>query len=315
VTFSRSALRAAGWTDAELRVATRNGRLVRVTRDALVAGGSADDVRTRAAAALSTQHAEAAISHRSAAVLLDLPYAPAAWSLPDQPVDLTAPRHDLTRSSRRGVRRRLASLPDADVVDCGGLRVTSVARTLVDLARIEPKLLAVQLTDAALTRNRCTPDELVAVCDRMVRVPGVLRARDVAQLARAGVDSPPETTVRLQIVQQGLPEPAVCLRIVEDGRLVVRGDLGYWEWLLWLEYDGWDWHHDRAAFRYDRSHDRWLVRRGWEVMRLHDEDVASPAGYLRQLDRALAGAPARIAALPAGLSPEADAARRLLRGA
>lgn len=82
---------------------------------------------------------------------------------------------------------------------------------------------------------------------------------------RPGVDSPGETRTRLAIVDAGLPETDVRIELWDDGVGVVRGDLGYRRWLIWVE-----------------------------------------------LAQALGAAPARIAALPAGLSPEADVAREAL---
>ena len=244
--------------------------------------------------------------------MLGLRWLPAAWRLTAEPIDVTAARDDLSRSARGGIRRRIADLPDADVVVVGGLRVTSPARTIVDLARTEPMLLALQLADGALRDEHCTAADLVAVCDRMVRVPNVRRARRVAELTRPGVDSPQETLVRRQIVDAGLPEPTPRLELHEDGRLLAAGDLGYWKWLIWLEYDGYEFHSERGMFGSDRSRDRWLGRRGWEVMRLHADDAARPTAYLRELEAAIRDAPARIAAMDPSRSPELAAAQQLL---
>jgi hypothetical protein len=309
---SRDALRRSGWSDARIRSAMRRGDLVATTRGVLLPGAVADEHAARCAAALAGQHPAAAVSHRSAAVLHAFRWLPPTWSLSTEPIDLTAPREDLTRSSRRGLRRRLAAVPHDDVVVCHGLRVTSPARTLVDLARTEPRLLAVQIADGALTDGQCSPDALLQVCDRMVRVPNVTRARAMARLARVGVDSPAETTARLHIVDAGLPEPDVRLELHEDERLLAAGDLGYWRWLIWIEYDGFDVHGARTAFGSDRFRDRWLTRRGWEPMRLYGGDLARPGGFLRQLDASIREAPARIAALDPRRSPEVAAAQALL---
>jgi hypothetical protein len=310
--FDRDALRLAGWSDDQIHGALRRGDLVRVARNAVVPGALADDHRARLAAALLTQRKDAAASHRAAAVAHGFRWLPATWQLADEPIDVTAERDDVTRSARAGLRRRIAALPAADVVEWRGLPVTSPARTVVDLARTEPQLLAVQIADGVLTERRCTKDDLVAVCDRMVRVPHVRRARRVVELAQSGVDSPPETTARLLIVHSGLPAPETRLEIWEHDRLVAAGDLGYRQWLLWLEYDGWIVHGEREVFGSDRARDRWLARRGWEVMRLCAEDLRAPGPFLRQLESAIRDAPARVLALDPGRSPEVAAAQALL---
>ena len=309
---TRAELRRDGWTDASIRSAMRRGDLVAITRGVLLPRDAADDHAARCAAALASQHPAAVVSHRSAAVLHAFRWLPPTWSLSTEPIDITAPRDDLTRSGRRGIRRRLAAVPDDDAVDRHGLRVSSAARTLVDLARTEPRLLAVQVADGALTDERCSPRALIDVCDRMVRVPGVRQARAVAGLARMGVDSPAETSARLHVVDAGLPEPDLRLELYERGRLAAVGDMGYWRWLIWIEYDGFAVHGQRQTFGTDRFRDRWLTRRGWEPMRLYADDLVRPAAFLRQLDASIREAPGRIAALDPRRSPEAAAAQALL---
>lgn len=312
---SRDDLRAAGWTDAAIDNAVRRGRLVAVTRGTLVPAESMHDIAIRCGAALSTQRADAAVSHRSAALMRSWPWLPATWSLDHAPIDITAARDDTSRSRRCGLNRRLGALPLEDVGLVDGLRVTSDARTAVDLARTEDGLLAVQLMDWLLTSERCTPEDFAAVTARMAGVPGVAKARAAIALARPGVDSPAETHVRLQAVDAGFPHPDTCLRIEEDGLLLARGDLGYRRWLIWIEYDSWEWHKDRGIFASDRSRDRWVTRRGWEGMRLTDNDMRSPRNWLTQLGQAIAEAPARIMAMDPRRSPEVAEAQALLRRA
>jgi hypothetical protein len=309
---SRETLRALGWTDTAVDSALRNGSRVAVARGVLLPITAADTLQQRCGAALATQRKDAAISHRHGALCHGWPWVPTSWQDPTAAVDLTVARDDLTRSARRGLNRKIADLPEDDVIEIDGLRVTSAARTAVDIARTEPRLIAVQLMDWLLTNTSTTAENLRAVTHRMVRVPNVCRARAAIDLARAGVDSPPETTARLQAVSALLPHPDTCLRIEEDGVLLARGDLGYWRSLIWIEYDGWEWHSSRGVFSSDRVRDRWLARRGWECMRLTDKDLRSPRNWLDQLGQAIADAPDRIAAMAPGRSPEVAAAQALL---
>ena len=312
---NRETLRAAGWSDADINSSLRDGSHVAVVRGVLLPITEADTLYQRCGAILSTQRKDAAVSHRHASLLHGWPWVPTPWHDPTTRVSVTVARDDLTRSSRRGIDRRIADLPEDDVTMVAGLRVTSQARTAVDIARTEPQLLAVQLIDWLLTNTTTTHDDLRAVTDRMVRVPGVCKARAAIDLARVGVDSPAETTARLQAVSASLPHPDTCLRIEEDGVLLARGDLGYWRWLIWIEYDGWEWHSSRGVFGSDRVRDRWVSRRGWEPMRITDRDIRSPRNWLGQLAGAIADAPARIAAMDASRSPEVAAAKALLDSA
>src|SRR4051794_12163457 len=119
--FDRQALRAAGWSDERIRSALRRDELVSVAHGALVPHELADDLHARCAAVLMTQRKDAAVSHRAAAVALGFRWLPAMWNLSTEPVDVTAERDDVTRSARRGMRRRIAALPCEDVTTWRGL--------------------------------------------------------------------------------------------------------------------------------------------------------------------------------------------------
>jgi hypothetical protein len=188
-------LRTAGWSRAQMRAALRAGEFAQEVRGLWLPGEEADDLYQQCAAALATQRADAAISRRTAAVVHGFAWLPQEWKQPTRDIDITVARDDLTRSSRQGIGRRIADLPADDVVVWRGLRVTSPARTAVDLARFETaRVVAVQILDGVLRFGFCTREEMHAVTARMVRVPWVRRADERIALARDGVDSPPETS-------------------------------------------------------------------------------------------------------------------------
>lgn len=221
---------------------------------------------------------------------------------------------DEARRHREGLRlhRRLISPEDVVLID--GIACFSAARTLVELARSRlPALLVVQILDGALRDERVTQEELEACLARFPGERGIARARGLVRRARCGVDSPRETELRLLFEDGGLPELDVPLELCDDdGEVLARGDLGYWRWLIWGEYDGFESHSKRKAFRGDRVGDRALRGRGWHVMRFVDEDFSRPGIVCRQVAQAIADAPARIAAVPANRSPEVAAARKVL---
>jgi hypothetical protein len=312
IPLDRTALREQGLSQSQIDHAVRRGALIATQRGVLIPASAFSTYDVRCRAALSTQRADAVVWRRSAAVLHQLPYLPPEWSYRSALVDVAAQRDDLTRSARIGMQRRLCRLDECDVTTIDGLRVTTVARTLADLSRDHPHVLMVGLMDAAVQAGRCSVAELHTVLPRLFGLRGVVRARDAICDVREGADSPGESRARLAVVDAGLPEPELRLELWEDSVLVARGDLGYYRWLIWMEYDGFAVHAEQRVFRSDRHRDRWLVRRGWEVMRLSDIDIRQPARFTGHLGQSLLAAPARIAALPPGLSPEADAARALL---
>lgn len=96
--------------------------------------------------------------------------------------------------------------PD-EVVRISGLVVTSLARTVVDLARASPPEVGVVLADAA-QRTGPDPDEVAEVLDRSVRRPGCAKARRALAFADGRAESVGESRSRFAIARAGLPEPA-----------------------------------------------------------------------------------------------------------
>jgi hypothetical protein len=211
----RATLLADGYTDKQLRVLRRTGELSPVRPGAyLKIGpgevdlevGSAARHRATVLAAARRLAPGSVISHISAAVLHDLPL----W-LPSghQPTD----RVQVTRDRRTGARRspyldlHSAALHPDDVVGMDGLLVTSVARTVVDLARSLPFERALIPADAALHQHRTTPAELALAIERGAHRPGNAAARRLVAFADAGAESPGESRSRVAIAQAGLPAP------------------------------------------------------------------------------------------------------------
>lgn len=135
-----------------------------------------------------------------------------------------------------GVDSRVSSDPWG-VVTLRGVRVTSPLRTFLDLAEDLDLVELVVLGDSLVRTTTLTPGQLVAGA----ATPGRHRrhARRAASLVRAGVDSAPETRVRLLLVLAGLPEPEVNIVIYDhDGVVLRRIDLGYRRQKVGVEYDG-----------------------------------------------------------------------------
>jgi hypothetical protein len=256
------------------------------------------------------------LSHWTAAVLLGVRWLPEPVRRSDAIVHVTAGR-SYAGGHRAGLRVHWRAVPPDEVVIVHGIACTSATRTLIELIRdpsMTSRLLAVQLLDGALRDGLTTHAALLACLDRMPGQRGVARARDLVHRSRCGVDSPQETWMRLTLEDGAVGFAVdVDLRIDDaDGLTLARGDLGSKQLLLWGEYDGFEWHTGREAFRADRVGDRWLQRRGWHVMRFVDEDLRHPARTCREWRQAAADAPARIAALDPTRSREIARAWLLL---
>lgn len=222
--FTRQEAADNQWTRSALRYAVRSGRLARLSPGVYAPAfdDSAEAVARRArfavrsvAAVLATSGSVA--SHLSAACLAGLP----TWSAPELPCITVSPGRT---GDALSVHLHRASMDSADVIDGDGILRTTVARTVVDIAREHGWIEAVVVGDAALAGGMTTTAQLDTVLAACAHWPGICRARGVvAELDRLA-ESPLESVSRMRIRQLGLPPPRLQvpitdLRGVELGRV------------------------------------------------------------------------------------------------
>jgi hypothetical protein len=186
------------------------------------------------AAAVPRVAADAVVSHVSAVVLLGLP----VWNLPLDRVHTTRPRRSsAVRTGRLHVHT--APLEADDVVEVGGFRTTSAARTLADIARTVGFEQAVVILDAALHRHLVSTDELFTVLARMSRWRGVPAARRAIGFARPGAVSPGESRSRVAMLRHGVAPPVLQWEVRSPGGVVLgTADFGWPEHGWAGEFDG-----------------------------------------------------------------------------
>jgi hypothetical protein len=232
----RPALLAAGHTDDDLRRLRAQRRLTAVRPGAYVPSDDPrlDDAVARHAlavrATVRTLSPDAVVSHVSAAVLHGLPL----WAVP-------LDRVHATRDRRTGGRRtallhlHTVGLDPSEIDEVDGVTVTSVDRTLADLARMLPFEPALVVADAALHRHRTSAAAFTAAVARAAGRQGSPRARRVAAAVDLRAESPGETCSRVAIARAGLPAPTLQYEVPEIG---ARTDF-YWEEFRTIgEFDG-----------------------------------------------------------------------------
>lgn len=232
----RRKLLAAGWTDAELRRRRLAGGLVTVGRGAYLSGGDErlDDAAARhALAAVAAGAGDGAISHVSAAALHGLP----VWGLRLERAHRTRHRDSGGRRSR-GIHLHTAPLDADEIVEIGGVPLTTAARTVVDVARNGPFEPAVAVADAALRLRLVTHAELEAAVTRARGWPGVPRARRVVAFADGRSESVGESRSRVAIARAGLPVPELQFAVRIRGDDVAFTDFGWPRWYTVGEFDG-----------------------------------------------------------------------------
>jgi hypothetical protein len=192
-----------------------------------------EQYRARVHAVARVIRRSAVFSHFSAMALWRLPMVGRWPDLPELLCESSSGR------SRPAYRARLGRPPsDAVVVD--GVRITSVARTVVDVARTALLGTAVAVADAALagfspgksmTRYTVTSNDLVLELDASNAKKGRARCTSVIELADGASGSPGESVSRVAMHLQGLPMPVLQHEFRDS-----RGRIGYVDF-WWPEFD------------------------------------------------------------------------------
>jgi hypothetical protein len=238
-------LSAAGLSSAMIRTLVKRGVLTSVCREAyargeLAAGAAAAGPRTErmlsvaAAVAVAGDHVFA--SHYDAAIVhgLDLLEKPAA-----DVVTLSRPHWSPgSKTGRPGTDMHRVALPSAHVRIRDGIPVTSVARTVVDLARTLPFRSGVVVADSALHGYQVGKGELEAVVRDCARWPGIAKARQVVEFSDALAESPFESIARVAFRDGGLPPPMLQVWIMGPDHAIARVDFLWDEHATIAEADG-----------------------------------------------------------------------------
>jgi hypothetical protein len=238
----RPQLLEAGFTEDEVRRLVRAGRLTPLRRGVYVEGSLPDDVLARHVlqikAALGELADDAVVSHVSAAVLHGL----RIWAVPLDRVHVTRARRNGGRCGAL-VHVHTAPLDPAEVDTVGGLPVTSLARTVADLARTLPFEQAVVLADSAMfyrRADRIERSDLTEALERAPRWPGSPAARRAIAFANGRSESVGESRSRVAIAAAGLPAPVLQWEVhaAGTGDLIGRVDFGWPELRTVGEFDG-----------------------------------------------------------------------------
>lgn len=206
--------------------------------------------RTRVRAAALTSHHGAQFSHDSAAAMWHLPTI-GRW--PDSVHELVGPRNGGT--SRVGIRRHALGTDGSAAVH-DGVTVTSLPRTVVDMACSTSFVRAVAMADAALGNphgttalGTTTAEQLRGVADELEPYRGLVRARRVLEFATASSGSPGESFARVQFHALRLPAPELQVPFFDEDGYIGTADF-YWSALRLIgEFDGMSKYGPRRRFQ------------------------------------------------------------------
>lgn len=189
----------------------------------------------------------------------------------DWPVELTAPGH----LAIDGCVTYLTPLPEEDVTEHKGVRLTTMERTALDCARWLPLPEAVAALDQFARRGV----DLEALWHRPLNS---WRLRDTLSLADRGAASPRESWLRVILVEGGLPRPATQLRVPLSGNRSAYLDLGWEEYKLAVEYDGQEHHTSCDDRQRDADRREELRQLGWRVIAVRRDVIPGQTADLLQ---------------------------------
>jgi very-short-patch-repair endonuclease len=291
-----------GFGDEAIRSQLRSGRLHQLHRSSYAVGHRIVPRRGKWLAAVLAMGPGAFLSHESAAAL---------WGLVgDRPeVDVTAPGGRQERPGRKGMTVHRCKLHSDEVTVHERIPVSTVARTLFDLAERGP---ANRLKDAWDEASRLRLLRVPEVTTAYDRGRGRLRARRrIRPFLAARQRLVEDLASRLEdrfaafVVDHRLPPPQT--NVLVDGDEV---DVLWPGARLIVELDSWEFHAHRAAFEKDRSRDADHLLDGYRTLRVtHRRLSEEPVRLAAQIQALLAASyserrtSAAIAAVSVGLSP------------
>ena len=215
------------------------------------------------------------------------------------------------KTSRAGVRcLRVAPLRADEVTVRHGLRVTTPARTLVDLAATTPPAELERLIEEMQVQGLASPAEILEGLRRGAGRPGIRKLRAVADLLDEPLFTRSEAERRLKALLRSAALPMPRTNVKRAGWEV---DAVWDRQRLVVEVDGYRYHRTRAKFERDRRKDGQLLLAGYRVLRItwrqltrepdtRDRDDRGSAGRLK-LARAGVFTPSLPVSDPGKVSP------------
>ena len=208
---------------------------------------------------------------------------------PSKP-DVCVPFEKTSRVS--GATSHRARLTPLDRTMVGPIPVTSIERTLVDLAAVLGPLHLRSIVDSAMHTGRITARSVDEAWERSQRAPGrkgrgnLMAALETWRPAiRPG--SPAEARLLRQLRQWGYPEPDRQI-VVKDGAgsVVARIDAGWQTRRVGLEYDSEEWHGE-DRWSHDEARHALLESLGWSILHVDKIDLRpGERRFRRELEHA-----------------------------
>jgi hypothetical protein len=271
---TREELRAGGVTRHQIADRRRKGALIEKHRGVYRAGHRAPGVKADYMAAVKAGGAQALLAGHAATYLWRLVEGPAP------PPEITAPTE---RRIPGVIIHRCRGLDHRDATEFRGIPITTVPRTIVDVAASTSEDDLARLCHEANVRYGMTPAQIERVLARRPNAPGARKLRRVIHGDVHITLSKLEARFLERLREEGLPLPIT--NRPAGGRYI---DCRWPEHHLTVELDSYRFHNSRHSWRQDRQREREAYARGDQFRRYTWDDVdASPDQMLDELQKLL----------------------------
>jgi hypothetical protein len=188
---------------------------------------------------------------------------------------------NLSGTRRDGYRLRVAHLAEHHVTEFNGVRLTTPARTVVDLCAELPFCGGVVVAESALRKGLVTVGELSETAAWPSFRRGIVKVRRVIEFLDPASESPLESASRARFLELGIRIPRTQVWIVIDG-VRIRVDFFWDDVRLAGEADGLGKYQPKpgedplAAVRREKAREQRALADGIEVVRWGWHEVRNP---------------------------------------
>lgn len=269
--FTRREARALGVPDQSLCRAVASGLLQHPMRGVYFNSELDEDLTLRIMCTQLVVPPDAVVTDRTAAWLLGAPRVLAPGD------HLVVPKLSVFRKPGYRLRNALSTSGErtfrpGDVMEVGGVKVTTPLRTALDVGRLLHRDQALGVMDALQKVHGFTNDDLARGARDFKGARGVVQLRELSPYVDGRSGSPSESVCRSKWLQMtSVPRPQVQIEVPAPHGFYYL-DLGVPKLKYALEYDGEEFHdddqadHDRERRAWIRGHGGWLI----DVVRKED---------------------------------------------